>query len=369
MSREDSQTVTSAGECISPDDEPSNRTPDGNGRLQRRRLRVLVLLFGAGVGAVAGGFVGWSTQTPLYRCEGGASVQYTEDRSPHPPMFKAFGLFQVELLTQRRTTLAAMEEEVWTATGEPAGQESAAHFEDRRRVAYESDGDRIRVEFLDARPEVALAGVRALLAAYERRAAAADDTDKHLEHVGQQVKALRAMIEAIDERIQKAIADYGSVDALTVRHMATVQQAIDTEEDLNRIREAIRRVTSSSLPPLEDLQRQEHELAERLEELQAMSRKLGSMRVEVERLQIERAGLVRDLEAHKRILGLLEARLADSGRVVVVDRGTLPNEPHRGSRAAAAVVGATIGALLGMVVSLLLGLLRQRSRSAVGASA
>lgn len=165
----------------------------GSSRRRRVLWGLLVVLIGAGLGAT----VGWGSQAPLYRCEGVARVQLPEDARGSRPMHEGFLAFQVEILKSRRATLLAMEEEAWGATGEDSGAACAETFEERRRIVSEPRTLHIRVGFLDARPEVALAGVRALLAAYEKLAAELRNADERLEPGRVQLETTRAEIERL----------------------------------------------------------------------------------------------------------------------------------------------------------------------------
>lgn len=130
------------------------------------RVSLLVLL-----GAAIGGFAGWHSTEPLYQAAGVVAVPSVHAPStalpPCPWRRDPASALASDLVTSRRMTLIAMEQDAWRGTGEEAGASAVQAFEARRGAAPLALPPRVIVTFQDRRPAVALAGVGALLAALE----------------------------------------------------------------------------------------------------------------------------------------------------------------------------------------------------------
>lgn len=130
------------------------------------RVGLLVLL-----GVAIGGFAGWHSTEPLYRAAGVVAVPSVHAPStvlpPCPWRRDPASALASDLVTSRRMTLIAMEQDAWRSTEEDAGDSAARAFESRRSAAPLALPPRVVVTFQDARPAVALAGVAALLSALE----------------------------------------------------------------------------------------------------------------------------------------------------------------------------------------------------------
>ena len=108
----------------------------------------------------AGGFVSYSSQTPVYEAQG---LVYIAPSMPSPqdpggmnvlPMFRGFVAFQVQMLNSQRAISMALETDEWTQTGEDGGPEASAAFEKRRTIAQQDWGQAIARSMQDGTFEV-----------------------------------------------------------------------------------------------------------------------------------------------------------------------------------------------------------------------
>lgn len=148
------------------------------------------------------------------------------------------------------------------------------------------------MRFEAARPEVALAGVQALLEAYESMTREANDSHERLQYARAQERMLRKAAE---------------------------------------------------------------ELGTRLAQLQGDNRETGQGRTEIERMEGEKADLEREAEQMRALADQLESQLRNSNPVKIESRGFLPTTPFRDPRQWSAALGLAVGAHLGLLVAFLLG--------------
>jgi len=321
-----------------------------------RRLATPVLLT-----ALVGAVLGMGLATPRYRSEGLVRV---EPRLPNPedpcgrdlnPMIAGFMAYQEQLLRARRTTLLALDTETWKKAGEDRGPDAAESFEARRDVVCERGWLHLLVRFEDTRPGVALAGLRALLEAYESLIRDMNDDDERLQYAQAQGKKLQEQIDETSDAIKALAKEYGGVEGLQARHIEIVSQLIEMEHELMRVRTELHGREAGIGGEQAELRARAEMLEARLDNLQALSRELGRVRAEIARLQAEKAGLERQAEQMGVIADQLEARLLGTGPVTVESRGELPTAPFDDPRPCAAALGAVLGALLSLLLALVLG--------------
>ena len=265
------------------------------------------------VAALVGGLLGWTTTGPLYRAQGllaappATSPDMTFPPCPwrgNPPDFLA-----AALAGSRRVTRIALQQPVWRDTGEDAEPDAAAAFEARRRIVPLTQSPHVLVTFDHPRPEVALAGMRAVLSAAELLGAelhAEEDAQAQalIATERERAAALRAEREGVLRDVAKLTADFGGTEALAVRHLASVEQVLDAEADLARVREAILRGASPDGDRTEEFRAAQAALETRLETLREHARELGRLQTDVQRLTTQAESLGRPARATGRHPGV-----------------------------------------------------------------
>lgn len=219
--------------------------------------------------------------------------------------------------------------------------------------------------FVDPDSEVALTGVRAMIAAYLKLSADLNDAHESVEYAREQTEVLTSRLEAGRDKFLTLTADFGGVDGLEIRHRAAIHQVLSVEELLEALRKAIAnhgKTEDEESATLAELKAREEELVARLERLQGKARKLGRVRVDVERLQARNEQVQRRLEQMSALLNQLTAQLVGKGRIRVVDPGTMPTEYYRDDRSAARQTWAGIGALPGLIALLVTAWRGRRSK-------
>jgi hypothetical protein len=343
----------------SPAAEPSRR---------RRGLGVAIVL--ALLGAVVGGLAGFRSTPPLYRCEG---LVYIAPSLPTPqdpagvnvlPMFNGFVAFQVQLMESLQAAYLAVETKTWQQTGEGTSPTAIDRFVERRSIVHSPDTQHILVRFVDRKPEVAVAGVHALLEAYEKLAVEESARDDRLMFVTSQAEVVTASLKDVEEHTRKLTAEYGGPEGLELRHRASIEQLLAAEAELAKVQGEIReqsKTQAQASATMTTLAAREAALGERLAVLRAQAQELGKIRVEVERLRGEALDLNRKRGDLKALRDQLSAQLLGKGRIQIADQGQLPNSPFQDRRPRHAAVGAALGAAAGALLALLFGRRRRRN--------
>jgi Mrp family chromosome partitioning ATPase/uncharacterized protein involved in exopolysaccharide biosynthesis len=205
-------------------------------------------------GAAGGAYGGWKSQRPLYRAEGiiwvAASMPSPQDPAGMNvlPMFKGFMAYQVQLLTSASITNQAMQEEAWVATGEGMDPEAIQAFVKRRGIIHEPDSLHIVVTFEDPDPAVALAGVRAILAAYEANAQAQNAQNDQLRYATDQTELLAAQLKRGSDELLRLIRDFGSIEVLEMQHRASWTKVREAEDVHAQLLAALQAQESTQTP-------------------------------------------------------------------------------------------------------------------------
>lgn len=211
----------------------------------------------AAVGALAGAWAGWRSQEPLYRSEGVINVTPTLPSLRDPlgqsvlPMFRAFVSLQVQILGSMNTTLLAMEQDAWRETGRGMSPRELERFIERRAIVNNADDQFILVQFTDEDPDVALAGVMSLIAAYEKSTAEQNTKDERLTFAVSRVDAATASLKGVEDRLEAALKEVGSEEILEMRRRATAQQVLDGEAEYRKSQDAVRELEEGGTPPAE----------------------------------------------------------------------------------------------------------------------
>jgi len=196
-------------------------------------------LLGLALG-VAGGYVGWKSQVPMYRGEGLIYIEPSLPSAQDPlglsvlPMFKGFVALQVRLLNSSTVTQMAMETPVWQKTGKGREPEVVEQFTERRAILHSSDTQHIQIQFIDEKPGTALAGVQALMQAYESKSADQNSSDALLAKAKSQSDALAASSKDLANQLLRLGAEYGGEDGVQLRHVASLNQLLEATAALER---------------------------------------------------------------------------------------------------------------------------------------
>ncbi len=274
---------------------------------------IALLVFAAGV--AAGWVKGGDSYVPTYRAHG--LLYVGPSLGSQGPRFEPFVRAQVDILRSRRLALLAMQTEPWKKTGEPTGTGAAAQFEKRRMIGHKSGTQHIVVRFADPQPETALAGVKALLEAYEQLLPELQQSSAQLEAARSELRKVEEEQQRLRDQITEWTAGYGGLQGLEFRHKQAVQQ---NSPEAEKIGEVLRRVRAVQAE-IEHLERMARQLRERIARL----------------------------------------RRPTHPPVRIVDPGSLPTEPDMDDRDLSALRGAAIGALPGFLL-LLAALVRGRRR-------
>jgi len=325
-----------------------------------RRVALLGLL-----GLVGGAAAGWlTTPPPSYRAE---ALVYIEAAMPSPddphggnvlPMFEGFVAYQVQLLNSQRVAQLAMETEDWRGTGRETTPAAVARFLESRRIVHDPGTAHIQIQFAEATPELAVAGVRALLGAYEKVSVEENSNDDRLNFATTQRELLGAQRKEIANRLQVVAEPFGGVDGLQLRHSTSLHQLLAAEAELDKLRieNAVRARGGAAADPksTEDADR-ESALVKRVELLREQNQRLSKVRTDVASLQRESEDTGTKLEQMKNVRDQLAAQLVGKGRISIRDRGSLPASPLPDTRPRGAALGGALGFLLGALAAVLLG--------------
>lgn len=218
------------------------------------RRKLLLAGFLLLVGGLVGGVLGWTSEEPVYRARGLIYIQQHLISSANPtgergmPMFEGYVAYQAALLASRRCALLAMATETWGKAGEPRDPEAVAAFEARTSIVRPEGQPHIQVCFEDPRPDVAVAGVRALIEAYTKLSEDLNDANEKLEYARAQVDVLGGKQKTTTDQILVRTAEYGGVEGLEIRHRAAIKQLLDVEDQLARVRQMLRDHKSDAGP-------------------------------------------------------------------------------------------------------------------------
>ncbi len=209
----------------------------------RGRYAWAILL--ATVGLVGGGLLGWRSKEPEYRGEG---LIYIAPSMPSPqdpagmnvlPMFEGFMAFQVEVLQSTRATNLALETKAWKEGGGETGPNASVAFEKRRKVSRVRGTQHVRIEFVHTDPDIAIAGVHALIDAYLDLSAELNNADERLDNARRQAEKLESRIELATEQIFALASEHGGVEGLKTGHAALLERVLKTTEALDNLRTKI----------------------------------------------------------------------------------------------------------------------------------
>jgi hypothetical protein len=338
---------------------------ENTGRGPSRAIRgaLLFLLLGGAVGAA----IGWTTGSVCYRAQALVYIAPPEPLAANPqstehPRFEGYLRYQVDILKSPRLALLAMRTEAWQKTGGSHQPEDVAAFLEQRSIAHKQGTQHIQVGFLHGQPEIALAGVLALLTAYEQLAPELGGSSEKAERARQQIDLLAGKSKEAMEQILKLTTEHGGLEGLQLLHQEAVKRVLEAEDALAQVRQLIEEGGVKG-DTLEELKAREKRLVARLDRLREVGRMLGETRAEVERLMKSKADDERQLERMRALREELEKKLLGEGPIRIWDRGSLPTEPFEDNRAAHALRGFGFGALPGLLLLLLFTLSGRRASS------
>lgn len=214
----------SAGDTLmQPLDAPESGRPQGESSLMMqlhrifrgRYLPALALTLSAGA---AGAWLGYRSQAPIYKSEGWIFIDASTPTPLDPagervlPEINAFVARQVKLLES--STELALATETWQRTGRAHRENAAAEFQKSRTIVSAPGALHIGIEFVADDPDVALAGVSAVIEAYEKSAKEVNSTDARLQPLETRALKLAGELKASEEAITATAKEFGGVDGL-----------------------------------------------------------------------------------------------------------------------------------------------------------
>jgi Mrp family chromosome partitioning ATPase len=190
-------------------------------RLIQRALRgrYPLALTLATAGGFAGAWAGLNLGQRLYRADGLVriasvvpQVMQETDQNRSIPMFDGYIQAQQQVMTSAQTVHAAMRESAWQNLGSTA--KSPEQFAASLQVEVRPKSDHLRVRFIDADPQVASAGVRAIIAAYQ---SAYDREQNQLDRLRISELELRRStqryeLDQTDTLLAAIVEEYGTVE-------------------------------------------------------------------------------------------------------------------------------------------------------------
>lgn len=217
------QTGSTADAHVHPLDGPEAARSQGESSLVRQVHRIfrgrylLALTLALSAGA-AGAWLGYRSQAPIYKSEGWIFIDATTPTPLDPagervlPEINAFVARQVKLLES--STELALTTETWQRTGRAHRENAAAEFQRSRLILGAPGALHIGIEFVADDPDVALAGVSAIIEAYEKSAKEVNSTDARLQPLETRAMKLSGELKASEEAITAAAKEFGGVDGL-----------------------------------------------------------------------------------------------------------------------------------------------------------
>jgi uncharacterized protein involved in exopolysaccharide biosynthesis len=308
---------------------------------------------------IAGAAVGWRMTEPVYQSHGIIHVVLAiptprdpEGRAVRPDA-DAFVEAQAALLQSRRVIEKALENRDWLTTGTHC---DLAEFRERLQVDRRDGSRHFVPRFTHRKPEVAAAGVKAVIRAYVELAeeTAGAHGAKALARVE---STLVKQLRDLDDEARELVAQYAGQDGLKTRLESLLREVARLEQ--------LRFNLDLELELLKPGEEADHLIAgralidEQIASVKAEARKLGEARTLLQRLLAERE-IVRERFAIAK--EAREAEMAARGTVRVLSQGDLPVAPHEDRRKASAVGFGAAGIGLGVFLAMLPGLLRRRRK-------
>lgn len=237
-------------------------------RLHRRlRGRYALALLAVLLGAGAGGVLGWRSTEPQYRATGSL---YVNPRSSdlrgasdptRPSPLETFIASQVEMIGTGEVARRAVETDVWQGAGGRRDETALRAFDQGRSVARVPGTHVIRLAFVSTDPDLAVAGVHALVEAYQAQLAELHGDDQDPDDSTKEEKSLVRRLRQGIEALRTMTAEYGGPEGLEIHHRASVHQVIATEDAIRALRREIVRAESGSDAGLEPRPLTPHEIA------------------------------------------------------------------------------------------------------------
>lgn len=213
----------------------------------------------ASIGAV----VGYSTQTPLYTATGVVSVElqvpkvlYETDENGNMPQYAFAQLVgkQAAMLGSSDIAIAAMDRPEWDEAGWGRGVQARAAFQEALEVTVPRGASSVRVQFTALEPEVAFAGMRSTLEAFEEISGGLREDRQEL-RIGELTKRQGSLVAEIKaDRATKDIISqkYGAAD-LEPRYQHLIERLTDTDMNLQALAlEAANRGIDLDPPPVSE---------------------------------------------------------------------------------------------------------------------
>jgi capsular exopolysaccharide synthesis family protein len=203
------------------------------------RGRYLMVLPFALVFGVAGAYLGWKSQKPLYRSDAAIQIKYKMPVLPGPggtsnnetligaiPMYDEFMATQYYVITSRRVISQALRRPEWQNTDRGDDLETIKMFFDNLLVEHPRQTQTIHIAFTDRDPGVAAAGANAITHTYEDLYKGNDESikDTALQNLDtKQFEKDRNILAKRDEMNRLARENYGTQDVEPIYQMRRTQ--------------------------------------------------------------------------------------------------------------------------------------------------
>ncbi len=207
-------------------------------------------------GTLGGAALGVFTTKPLYRSQG---LLYVEPSLPSPrdpagervpPMLSAFVQAQVDFMQDSRVIRRALENPEWRKLDLPQQDGPVEAFREGLSVLRPQAGLHLVVSFEHPDPRAAVAGLKALVEAYQDLSLEKNQQPDKTRYEDLQARAttLSSQIEDLNRSILKAAEEFGSPDGLAKMEGAYHQQFVEAMAELSRVRRGLR-IAEGAAPP------------------------------------------------------------------------------------------------------------------------
>jgi uncharacterized protein involved in exopolysaccharide biosynthesis len=183
---------------------------------------------------LVGAWVGWTLTVPIYRSTGliHISASVPTPREPEArdvmPMLDAFIESQVAYLQSRRVIQKALEDPDWLKTGTNL---DLGELKERLQVERKEGSQHFVPRFSHRQPEVAAAGVKAVIRAYLALAPKmnGETGEMTLKYLDQRVWSLSSEIEDLDRYVLDKVSEYGCQEGQQRRLRTLLQEVTRLE--------------------------------------------------------------------------------------------------------------------------------------------
>lgn len=209
-------------------------------RLLRGRYWIAIVL--GLIGALAGGFFGFTSQVPVYEADGVLYIEPTIANTMMAdkaiPFYQQFIKSQAAMIQTPRVAQQAIKSKEWKdAGGKGSGPDAVAAFLSSLSATYLKDSSLVTVSFQSPDPKLAAAGVNSAISAYIDLQKDMNDADKkaRLDSLNKQYQDCQNRQRACLDNIRELASKYGTDDLANI-HNNQQLEAIRLEGELAKLK-------------------------------------------------------------------------------------------------------------------------------------